>query len=484
MTVSIVTDPAAHYPPPDDAFSPDEAWPEYAQGHVSARPNPIYTLVRRLLSEHGLDKSRLGTPEWNPLRDLVPEGSRVFVLCNFVYHRRPHESVAALRAKCIHGSVLRALIDYALLAVGPSGRVAFGNSSLQSCNFQKVLADAGADRVEEFYRARGLPVRARDLRLYVAARNALGRVTAVERRDERDGVELDLGADSLLAGLQAVAPGGSAPYRITDYDPRRIEAFHAAGHHRYVVHREVLESDVVISLSKLKTHEKVGITCGLKGFVGSVGHKDCLAHHRFGAPRSGGDEYPDYLRALEPVSRFHDWVNRRTPQAPLQAFAQVADRSIRRLLRRSRAITAGAWHGNDTAWRMTLDLARILYYATAAGVMTPTPQRRHLSLIDGIVAGERDGPLNPRPVAAGALVFGEDVALADRVAARLMGFDPERIPLIREAFRLARYPISASAAEAECRVDDRVCLEGELAPVAGRPFEPTSGWKDHLRSQT
>ena len=67
-----------------------------------------------------------------------------------------------------------------------------------------------------------------------------------------------------------------------------------------MIHRDVLEADVVIHLSKLKTHEKVGITCGLKGFVGSVGHKDCLAHHRFGPPGRGGDEYPDsqaFLRA-------------------------------------------------------------------------------------------------------------------------------------------------------------------------------------------
>jgi len=251
-----------------------------------------------------------------------------------------------------------------------------------------------------------------------------------------------------------------------------------------VVHRDVRESDVVVSLSKLQTHEKVGITCGLKGFVGTVGHKDCLAHHRFGTPRSGGDEYPDRWRLFQAFSRFHDWVNRRDQEARLQALAQIADRSVRRVLRRSGATTAGAWHGNDTAWRMTLDLARIVHHATPDGAMERSPQRRHLSLIDGIVAGEGDGPLNPRPLSAGALVFGEDVAVADRVACRVMGFDPERIPLVREAFRLDPWPISEALpdAPAECRIDDRACLETGLTPVAGRPFAPTAGWKEHLEA--
>jgi len=479
VSVTLVTNIAADYPAPDCAFSPGEPYPEYALDHVSPAPNPIYTAVRRLLADRGLDKDRFGSPEWNPLRELVPEGSRVFVLCNFVYHRRFQESERDFQAKCIHGSVLRALIDYVLLAAGPEGRVTFGNASLQSCRFDRVLVDTGADRVESFYREQGLPVRARDLRLFVASRDPLGRVTSIDRRDERDGIEFDLGRQSLLAPMSAA---GDPAFRISEYDPRRIQAFHDGGRHRYVIHRDVLDSDVVISLSKLKTHEKVGITCGLKGFVGSVGHKDCLAHHRFGNPGMGGDEYPDSHAFLAPLSRCHDWVNRRSADAPLQGLAQIADKTLRRAWRLTRLIGAGAWHGNDTAWRMTLDLARIVYYGTAAGTMESRPQRRHLSLIDGIVAGEGDGPLAPSPIHAGTLLFGDDVALTDRVACRLMGFDPELIPLVREAFRLATWPITEREPDesAECVIGGRPCLESALAPVLSRSFVPPIGWKPLL----
>jgi uncharacterized protein (DUF362 family) len=98
------------------------------------------------------------------------------------------------------------------------------------------------------------------------------------------------------------------------------------------------------------------------------------------------------------------------------------------------------------------------------------------------VAGEGAGPLSPKPVHAGALLFGDDVALTDRVACRLMGFDPERIPLVREAFRLEGRPITERApdAPAECVADGRACLESELAPLLGRAFVPPSGWRPVL----
>jgi hypothetical protein len=357
--------------------------------------------------------------------------------------------------------------------------VAFGNAPLQAGDFQQVLADTGADRVEAFYREQGQPVRSRDLRLFVAPRNLLGRVTHEDHRDERDGVEFDLGFDSLLA---PISPHGTSNFRISNYDPRRIQSFHEGGRHRYVIHRAVLDSDVVISLSKLKTHEKVGITCGLKGFVGSVGHKDCLAHHRFGSPGMGGDEYPDSQSFLSSLSSFHDWVNRRSAEAPLQALAQIADTNLRRAARRAGWIGFGAWHGNDTAWRMTLDLARIAMYGTTRGALEQRMQRRHLSLIDGVIAGEGEGPLSPTAVDAGTLLFGDDVAVTDRVAARVMGFDPERIALLREAFQLAKWPITDVRADTatECRIDGRSCLETELPPVLGRRFAPPRGWRQRL----
>ncbi len=481
MRVSIVSSPELAYPEADDRFSPDSRYPEYPFDAVSSRPNPVYAAIRRLFAQIGLDRERYDTPDWNPLGEFVRRGDSVFVLCNFVYHRRPQETLRDLWGKCTHGSVLRALIDYVLIATGPDATVRFGNSPLQSCSWKRVLADTRADVVAEFYRGLGLRVEPTDLRLFVAERSPLGHVRQVERRDDREAaVEIDLGADSLLSEL----PASSAGFRVSDYDPRRIEAFHHAGSHRYVIHRAVLESDVILSLPKLKTHEKVGITCGLKGFVGAVGHKDCLAHHRFGNPRRGGDEYPDRLTALRAASTFHDWVNRRGQDAPLQRALQVCDRTLRRALRRSGMITSGAWHGNDTCWRMAVDLARILNYAGRDGTLSDQRRRRHLMLLDGVIAGEGNGPLTPRPADARALLFADDIVAGDRVAARLMGFDPRDIPMLREAARPFRYALwdDAGAVSTSIVTNRDVTDETALAPVLGRPFEPPRGWVSRLRS--
>jgi uncharacterized protein (DUF362 family) len=481
MPVSIASAADACYPEPGDFFSPAQRHPEYAFDHLSARPNPAYELVRRCLAQLGLDKERLDTPDWNPLRDYVAPGSSVFILCNFVHHRRTRESREAFFAKCIHGSVLRAVCDYALLAVGPEGSVGVGNAAVQSCRFEAVLAETGAAHALDFYRDRGAPVAVRDLRSFVSDRSALGRVrSARDVGASEDSVEIDLGADSLLREV-AGSDEHPARFRIADYQPASIEAFHSGGTHRYRIHHAILDSDVVIHLSKLKTHEKVGVTCGLKGCVGAVTHKDCLAHYRFGSPALGGDEYPAALRFLHPVSWLHDRVNARGPRGPFQGPLQVLDRGARAILRRVGARTGGGWSGNDTAWRMALDLARILHYADTGGRMQREIQRTHLSLVDGIIGGEGAGPLSPDPVRSGAVLFADQLASGDRVACRLMGFDPDAFPLVREASRSARYPLGPRAVPVEeIRFDGASIGEEQVPAVASRAFRPPAGWRGAL----
>jgi len=49
------------------------------------------------------------------------------------------------------------------------------------------------------------------------------------------------------------------------------------------------------------------------------------------------------------------------------------------------------------------------------------PQRRLLHIVDGIVAGEGEGPLSPDPKACGLLVAGEAAPVVDAACAALMG---------------------------------------------------------------
>jgi uncharacterized protein (DUF362 family) len=59
--------------------------------------------------------------------------------------------------------------------------------------------------------------------------------------------------------------------------------------------------------------------------------------------------------------------------------------------------------------------------------------RPHLTIIDGTVGMEGMGPAYGRPKAMGIVIVGDNALSADAVAARLMGFQPGRIPHLRFA---------------------------------------------------
>ena len=57
----------------------------------------------------------------------------------------------------------------------------------------------------------------------------------------------------------------------------------------------------------------------------------------------------------------------------------------------------------------------------------------HLTVIDGFVAMEGDGPVNGTPVQMNLIIAGKDPVATDATAARVMGFDPNEISHIRKA---------------------------------------------------
>ncbi len=61
--------------------------------------------------------------------------------------------------------------------------------------------------------------------------------------------------------------------------------------------------------------------------------------------------------------------------------------------------------------------------------------RPDYAIVDGIIGMEGNGPISGTPIASNVLVFGDDPVATDTVAARLMGFDPEKVPYLAEAAR-------------------------------------------------
>jgi uncharacterized protein (DUF362 family) len=116
--------------------------------------------------------------------------------------------------------------------------------------------------------------------------------------------------------------------------------------------------------------------------------------------------------------------------------------------------------------------------------MQDKPTRRNLMLIDGVIGGEGNGPLAPQAVHVGSVIFADNIALGDSAAARLMGFDPERIPLIREALKSHEFPlVCEDLATARIVCDgSRISLDS-IQPALRRSFLAPDGWRGHLELQ-
>jgi len=437
----------AVYPDAADGLRPDSPVPELPGLASGSTPNAVFRAVRDCLRDANLDPSARDTPAWNPFGDLVRPGGRVLVLVNFVHQGLgARESRDDFLAKCTQAAVLRPLLAYLCKAVGPEGRVVFGNAPVQGASWPALLRDTGADR----------------LLATLAAEHTVPRVEAVdlrgwilgEDRPRAEGIGVDLGADSLLE-----AQTGNRAYRVLQYDPAGTARFHGPGRHNYRIAREALDADLIVSVPKLKTHAKVGVTGALKGCVGAIAEKDCLAHHRRGDGAQGGDEFPSAHPLVRAASALGDRVWARGPTTPAIRLGRVVERALYTLSHRLGVPSGGSWPGNDTCWRMALDIARCLRFADRHGVLQATPQRRHVVLMDGVIGGEGNGPLRPRAVPSGCVFFADDPFAADVVACGVMGFDPRRVPQVHGAVGLARYPAT------DLTLDDVApFVDGEAVP--------------------
>jgi hypothetical protein len=134
---------------------------------------------------------------------------------------------------------------------------------------------------------------------------------------------------------------------------------------------------------------------------------------------------------------------------------------------------------------MAWDLTRIAHFADQHGRLSEKPQRVHLSLIDGIIAGEGNGPLSPTVVRSGVLVFSDHLGLGDVAASMLMGYDPARIPLVREGFSaIGADPVGlGEALRSVVNINGVNRKVSDLGPVLGRPFVPSRGWRGLIARQ-
>lgn len=468
--------------PTEPPFSPDRPYPENAYGDVSAEPNAVYSAVRECFRAGGLDPTRFGTPEWNPLRDLIAEGERVVLKPNFVKEAHPRDP-EGWRYVLTHGSVVRAVADYVFLAVGASGRVTIADAPQTDSSFDRVVARLGLRDMQIFYERHGRTLELIDLRR--EEWHSVGGVI-VNRRplagDPRGAVAYDLAERSEFVGHR-----GEGHYYGADYDIEEVNVHHSNGKHEYLLAGSVMEADVIFSLPKLKTHKKAGVTLTMKNLVGINADKNWLPHHTEGSLHEGGDERP----GAGVSERIERTVVRQLHR--LLVAAPGLGRPIARLARRGgtrvfgdteEVIRSGNWWGNDTVWRMSLDLNKLALYGGSEGRIHDEPVRRHYSLVDGIIAGHRRGPMNPDPLPAGLLLFGTNAASVDAAATVVMGFDPEKVPTVRNAFHCRTLPlVSIPWQEVTAQIDGARYALTALPAVIILNAEPHFAWAGHIEAE-
>ena len=467
--------------PESRPFLPGETYPELGGVvQVGEERNITYELTRQILLRLGMDTDRFSTQSWNPLGELVRPGQKVLVKPNLVHHL--HLGNGNYESVVTHGSLVRCVLDYIALALKGKGEITLGDAPIQSANFPAILETLSLQETcKDVAQRWQIPVRLVDFRLWAVSVNEDGRIIQGSdlEGDPKGYCLVNLGERSLLTPFR----GQCDLFRVTNYDCREMMKHHNETTHEYLIPRTVLDADVVINLPKLKTHRKAGLSAALKNLVGINGHKDFLPHHRSGSKLQGGDEYskPSFIKKIstslvEKIDR-----NPSSKSVPVNRLvARIALALARRVA--PDPFFEGNWYGNDTIWRTVLDLNRLLVFADRNGEMADVPQRQCLTIVDAIVAGEGEGPLEPDARPCGFLAGGINPVALDAVLATMIGFDYHKIPLIARGFDVKDWPLVHFGPE-KIEISSEARKWASLrvgAPCTEFSFTPPGGWVDYI----
>jgi uncharacterized protein (DUF362 family) len=468
-------------------FHPHESYPEYAFGEdlLCGEENFAYDAVRRSMHLAGLDAARFGTAQWNPLSEFIRPGQFVLLKPNLVKEMHPRDPRGWVYT-ITHGSVIRAVADYVLKALEGRGRVMVADAPQTDSSFSRMVELLQLEGVRDFYASRGLGLELVDLRKeeWTQVEEVI-----VERRklagDPNGYLAFDLASRSEFVGHH-----GEGRYYGADYDSDELNSHHTGGRHEYLISGSAIQCDVFINLPKLKTHKKAGITVNLKNLVGVNGDKNWLPHHTIGSPRSGGDQFPNQSLAssIEHASAttlrklalkmpgLGTWLLRRARSAGKKVFGDT-----------NKVVRSGNWYGNDTTWRMCLDLNKIVLFGNKDGTFRAPRlenQKTYLSFVDGILGGQGDGPMDPDPLESRLILFGVNPAAVDAAAAVLMGFEIDHLPIVKNAFSSRAFPIGAGQWGDTSLKSDDAAWSGPLHELAQGPallnVRPHFGWLGHV----
>lgn len=259
--VGLVRLPEPRYPR-ECPYHPSFAYPEYPfGGRISAAPNYVFDALRRLFHLLGMDEAHWGTPQWNPLGEILRPDMTVVIKPNFVLSS--HADGKDVFAIITHPSLLRALADYCWIALRGSGRIIIADAPQYNCDFGELVKITKLDQLCDFYASfAGPQVEFRDLRNYWSSERHFFSMLRSLPGDPKGGVQVDLGERSSL--YEHLHPERFYGAR---YDREEVIKNQSGRKHLYEFSGTILKADAVISVPKLKVHKKVGVTLNVKGLM-------------------------------------------------------------------------------------------------------------------------------------------------------------------------------------------------------------------------
>jgi uncharacterized protein (DUF362 family) len=384
--------------------------------------NPCYGAVESALSELYPEL------ENNPLSNIVKRGDTVTIKPNLL---GPFPEGAI----CTHTSLLRPLLDLAVNA---------GASRIVVCEGPAIDDESDEMFKEGFSNIANLVA---DLqKAYADAEISWLNL------NKDNFTWLDLGSSSELQsiyseeelfseGYESFRPG---PGKLSEDDYYHFEdsSGHNPGGFRpglYAIPNTILESDVFINVPKIKTHCIAGVTLSLKNLIG-------ITISDTGRGKKSNED------PLKNVPHF---------STPPPHWGSNEELSMENSC------------DNDVIWRVVADLNKAVLYSDKHGTIHQEKQRRYLSVVDGIVGMEWNGPVNGTPKPTGVVVVGCDPVAVDAVCCRVMGYDYATLRIVKRLSDLPDHPVGTCD-------PSRICVVGEsLDKVSfSSVFKPHDNYTD------
>lgn len=293
--------------------------------------------------------------------------------------------------------------------------------------------------------------------------------------DPKGSTHVKLNEDSEFVKFSGLGQLYGASYNMAETNER-----HRDTTHEYMLCRTPMDADVLINIPKLKCHKKVGLTCALKNMVGINSNKNWLPHHTEGTPDQGGDQFPKATMKAKLEHSLMGKIKRALFGNHMLSKLFVPVKKLGRMIfgDTQKVVRSGNWHGNDTCWRMVVDLNKCLFYFDGKGAPR-TKTLRYLAVVDGIIGGEGNGPMAPDPKPCGVIVAGTNPLAVDSACCALMGFDWTKVRMLAGAFAV-KAKLIAEFTHDEIRVVSNEASKtkalSDYRKEDGFDFKPHFGW--------